>query len=393
MAASRCDSSMRDVFVTGATGFLGRQIARRLLVRPDVRRLYCLVRAQSEGEGRKRLLDSLGRVLSPDEMASFGDALVAVPGDLTSEGLGISSSLRAAIVRDCRVFLHCAADVRFNLDLDEARSRNLGGTKRVVELAMEAHTLERFDWVGTAFVAGKRRDRVWENDLNHQAGWKNSYEQSKYEAEVWLRAQGDELPLTVFRPSIIVGESTTGKTSNYGVLYWPVRVYARGWWRTVVGRPDTPIDVVPVDYVADAVVALSGPSQAVGGTYHLAAGPGGSLTIAELGLLLKDYFNGPNLRYIDKEFFMRWIRPFLDLFLWGKRGRVLKQGGRFFVPYFDGNPIFEVDRTQASLGPLGLHPPRVEHYITNLLDYCVATDFGRRAMPSIPGQIHSSTDT
>jgi hypothetical protein len=81
---------------------------------------------------------------------------------------------------------------------------------------------------------------------------------------------------------------------------------------------------------------------------------------------------------------MRWVRPVLDLFLWGQRGRVLKAGGRFFVPYFAGNPIFEVSETAAALRPFGLEPPRVETYMTALLDYCVATDFGR--LPDPPNE-------
>ena len=384
MAVSRCDGRVTEVFITGVTGFLGRQVALRLLRRPDVERLHCLVRASSQQEGRERLLRSLGRVAESEELAAHESSLVVLLGDLTVDGLGLVPEARQRVIQNCRTFVHCAADVRFNQDIEDARSRNLYGTQRVVRLAMEVHQLDRFDWVGTAFVAGKRRDLVGESQLQHAEGWKNSYEQSKYEAEMWLREQGDALPLSVFRPSIIVGESSTGRTSNYGVLYWPVQVYARGWWRTVVGRPDTPVDIVPVDFVADAIVALSGPKQPVGRTYHLAAGPDGSLTIDEIGRLLQHYFKGRPPRYIDADFFMRWLRPVLDLFLWGKRGRVLKQGGRFFVPYFAGNPSFEVESTHSALAAFGIEPPRVEAYMTTLLDYCVATDFGRKPPPALP---------
>jgi hypothetical protein len=133
-----------------------------------------------------------------------------------------------------------------------------------------------------------------------------------------------------------------------------------------------------VDYVADAIAALTSPGQPTGATYHLAAGPEGSLSVGEIAELLRTYFSGPPARYIDAEFFMRWVRPVLDLFLWGKRGRVLKQGGQFFVPYFSGNPIFDISQTEAALRPLGLVPPQVSDYMTTLLDFCVETDFGRQ---------------
>ena len=369
---------MTEVFITGVTGFLGRQVALRLLRRGDIRKLYCLVRASDTEAGEARLRKSLGRIATPAEVELLCGRVVALPGDLTAPNLGLDESTLGKVRGGCRVFLHCAADVRFNQSIDDARSRNLVGTQRVAQLALSADRVDRFDWVGTAFVAGRRRDRVSESELEHQSGWKNSYEQSKYEAELWLRTEASTLPLTVFRPSIIVGESNTGRTSSFGVLYWPVQIYARGWWRTVVGRADTPIDIVPVDYVADAIAALTGVGQPTGVTYHLAAGPEGSLSVGEIAELLRTYFSGPPARYIDAEFFMRWVRPLLHLFLWGKRGRVLKQGGRFFVPYFSGNPIFDISQTEAALRPLGLEPPQVGDYMTTLLDFCVETDFGRK---------------
>jgi len=370
-----------EAFITGVTGFLGRQVALRLLRRGDITRLYCLVRASDTAAGETRLRKSLGRVAPSEELDRLCRDVVAVPGDLTAPDLGLDESALAKVRADCRIFLHCAADVRFNQSMDDARSRNLIGTQRVAQLALSADQVERFDWVGTAFVAGRRRDRVSESELEHESGWKNSYEQSKYEAEIWLRTAAASLPLTVFRPSIIVGESNTGRTSSFGVLYWPVQIYARGWWRTVVGRADTPIDIVPVDYVADAIAALTSPGQPTGATYHLAAGPEGSLSVGEIAELLRVYFSGPPARYIDAEFFMRWVRPLLHLFLWGKRGRVLKQGGRFFVPYFSGNPTFDISQTEAALRPLGLEPPQVRDYMTTLLDFCVETDFGRKDPP------------
>ena len=378
---------MTDVFITGATGFLGRHVALGLLGRDDVESIYCLVRADDAAHGQERLLRSLARIVGAEEAARVATRCIAVPGDLTRDGLGLSSEDHARVTEHCSVFVHSAADVRFNQPLEEARARNVKGTQRVVALARAAHRLERFDWVGTAFVAGLRRDRVLESEIEHAAGWKNSYEQSKYEAEIWLREHGDDLPLTVFRPSVIVGESTTGRTSNFGMLYWPVQVYARGWWRTIVGRPDTPVDIVPVDFVAAAIVALSAPGQPVGETYHLAAGPEGSRTIAQIAATMQQYFSGRRPRYIDAAFFMRWVRPILDLFIWGKRGRVLKQGGRFFVPYFAGNPVFDVTVSHPRLAALGVDLPDVQDYMKTLLDYCVATDFGRRSLPEPTGAV------
>lgn len=378
---------MTEVFITGVTGFLGRHLAVRLLRRADVSRLWCLVRATDPEHGRDRLQRSLSRVVPPEEAEALASRLRPVVGDLTVEGLGLAPDDAEAIVTSCDHFLHAAADVRFNQGLEDARLRNVFGTEQVVAYARRASEhgqLKRLDWVGTAFVAGLRPGPVGEHELEHDAGWRNSYEQTKYEAEVWLRRNASDLPLTVFRPAIIVGESTTGATSNFGMLYWPVQIYARGWWRTVVGSPQTTVDLVPVDFVADAIDLLSRPEREPGGTFHLAAGVDGCRTIEQLAGLCQQHLGGKGAKYVDPRFFMRWVRPVLDLFLWGKRGRVLKEGGAFFVPYFTGQPTFDTTRAREALAAAGLEPPSVETYFSNLLDYCVRTDFGRNPPPTEP---------
>jgi len=369
------------VFITGVTGFLGRHVAARMLRRPDLDRLLCLVRCDGPEHGMERLLASLARVMPEAEAQALASRITPLPGDLCVDRLGLSPQDHELAVAGSTAILHCAADVRFNQDIEDARLRNVLGSQRVAELAREAHlkgVLKRFDWVGTAFVAGLRRDLAQEADLVHEQGWKNSYEQSKYEAELLLRGEYSDLPLTVLRPSVIVGESSTGETSNFGMLYWPVQLYARGWWRTVVGRPETPVDLVPVDFVADAIEFLTRDDKEPGGTYHLAAGPEGSLTIAELADICQQYFGGRPARYIEADTFYRWVRPVVDLFIWGKKRRVIQSGGRFFIPYFEGNPRFDISRASAALEGSGIAAPSVRDYMTVLLDYCVATDFGRK---------------
>ena len=387
---------MSVVFITGVTGFLGLHVAARMLRRGELTQLLCLVRCDDAEHGRHRILKSLAKVIPEDQMSALAAKLRALPGDLCKEGLGLSEEDRALLVSTATSVLHCAADVRFNQDLDDARLRNVFGSEQVAKLARDAlqqGSLQRFDWVGTAFVAGLRQDLVKEGDLEHDQGWKNSYEQSKYEAEQLLRGEFSDLPMTVFRPSVIVGESSTGATSNFGMLYWPVQLYARGWWRTVVGRPGTPVDLVPVDFVADAIEFLSRDDKPKEGTFHLAAGPEGTLTIAELAALCQEYFGGRPARYISPSAFFRWVRPVVDLFIWGKKRRVIQSGGRFFIPYFNGNPLFDITTSKAALQGSGIAAPSVRNYITVLFDYCVATDFGRvtegsnDAGPGAPGPV------
>ena len=306
----------------------------------------------------------------------------AVPGDLMKDRFGLEPSAWSDIAARTDGILHCAADVRFNRDLEESRAYNVFGTRQVVALAhasRDSGGLARFDYVSTTYVAGLRRDLVREDELVHDLGWKNPYEQTKYEAEVLLSEIAADLPLTVFRPSIIVGESTTGATTNFGMLYWPLRVYAQGWWRTIIGRPETPLDIVPVDFVADGIEALSRTDSPVGGNYHLAAGPDGILTIGRLAEITQSYFGGKGARYMSPKTFWRWGRPVADLFIWGRKRRIIREGGRFFIPYFDGNPLFDVTRSHGALADLGITAPKVSDYFEAVLDYCKKTNFGKQA--------------
>ena len=372
------------VFLTGVTGFVGRHVAARLLARPGCDSIDVLVRADSVQHGRERLLESLRHVVPEARAVALVERMEPVLGDLAQERFGLSLQAYGDLAERTDAILHGAANVRFDQTLDEARAHNVHGTHEAVRLAREAQRrggLQRFDWVGTAFVAGLRRDRVGELQLEHGAGWKNAYEQSKYEAELYLRREAADLPVTVFRPSIVVGESGSGATTNFGMLYWPIRLYTKGWWRTVVGSADTTVDIVPVDFVADALEALTRPDSPVGGVYHLTSGPDGAVTIAELVDLVREFFGGPPARYMDPAFFLRWVRPVVDLFLWGPRRRVLQQGGRFFIPYFSGNPLFENARAIDALAPFGIQPPRVREYFSVILDYCQKTDFGRLPAP------------
>lgn len=372
---------MSTIFVTGVTGFVGRYAAARILARRPEARLRCLVRAANVEEGRARLLASLAKAVGDEHAGGWAGRITPVVGDLLEPRLGLSETSWEEAADGVHQVLHAAADIRFDRDLAESRRYNVEGTRQILDFARTAAqggTLQRVDWVGTAFVAGLRRDTVAEDDLEHDQGWKNPYEQSKYEAEILLRAEAADLPWTILRPSIVVGDSTTGATSNFGMLYWPIQLYARGWWRTVVGRPDTPVDIVPVDFVADAMEALTREGMPTRTCYHLASGPEGALSIADFAAIAQRSFGGPAPRYVEPEFFLRWMRPLVDLVLWGKKRRVIRDGGRFFVPYFNGNPRFDTRRARAALEPLGIRPPKVADYVDTLLDYCKRTDFGRQ---------------
>jgi hypothetical protein len=176
----------------------------------------------------------------------------------------------------------------------------------------------------------------------------------------------------------VVGDSRTGSTTSFNVIYWPMKLYHRGWWRTVIGRRETTVDAVPVDFVGEAIAALVLDEGAAGQTFHLAAGPARQSTALEIADLTERLLQGPRVRWIDPDTFTRWIQPVLDPLLFTRRGRSIKRGGHIYLPYFSGNPSFDTSAADAALAPKGIAPMPVRDYFERLLRFAVDSDFGRR---------------
>ncbi len=303
--------------------------------------------------------------------------------DVTEPDLGLSETGVAWFAAPGSVHVvHGAAEVRFDLPLETMRKQNVQGTRHVVALAERLQAqgqLHRMDHVSTAYVAGDRNGTVLETEVDVGQAPRNAYEASKLESEVEVeQARLRGMDITIHRPSIIVGDSRSGRAASYKVLYWPMKVYARGRFRTVFGRPDCPVDVVPVDYVADALVFLMGSEEARGRTFHLAAGPEGQATIESLARVAQRIFERRPVRYIDPDFYLRWLRPIVRPILRLIRPDVAERGG-VFLPYLRNNPVFDVREAQALLEPAGIVAPPVQTYFERIMRYAQETDFGKQA--------------
>ena len=270
--------------------------------------------------------------------------------------------------------------MRFDLKLDEARKHNVDGTTRMLDLALRAAELgglERFAYVGTCYVAGDRTDVVKAEELDVGQGFRNSYEQTKLESEKLVRAHMDRLSIAIFRPSIIVGDSRTGETSSFNVIYWPVRVYARGWWPFFIGNPDAPADVVPINFVCDAMLHILDQDDCAGNCYPLAAGVDGCSTNGEMMKLAAHHFDQPLPEIIRPEEFTDEYRIEMYNRLSASQRAIIGQGIQY-LPYMSQNPFFDNTPTLEALAGTDLRPPRVDEYFANLFDFAKRTDWGRR---------------
>lgn len=361
------------IFVTGSTGFLGARLALELLDLHPEASLALLVRGKSGQSVRDRVAAFLPeRHMTRVEVFS---------GDVTLPDLGLSPQDYGHLAASVTRIIHSAATVRFDHSLEEAAQINVEGTRRILDLAARAPRLQALAYVGTAYVAGQRTGLIREDELDSGQGFRNTYEQTKCQAEALVRSRQASLPIVILRPSIIVGDSRTGVTTSFKMMYWPLKIYARRLWRTVPGNPGAVLDIVPVDYVSSATVRLAFDPAALGSTVHLCAGPRSSATIQQIARRASEYFGVPAPRYVNPALFFGAVRPILFLALWGRKRRILRDG-RAYRAYFSMRMQFDVSNAERLLAPHGLQPPPVMDYLDRLLRYCTDSDWGRKQVPA-----------
>jgi long-chain acyl-CoA synthetase len=366
------------VFLTGSSGFLGMELLARYLANTD-RKVYALIRARDDDQAAERLRHAARTVLP--EADRHAQRLEAVCGDVTQPELGLDTALRERLAAEVTDIVHSAASVSFSLPLDQARAINLEGTRRLLDFAERCHRLERFAHVSTAYVAGTHRGRFGEDDLERGQDFNNSYEHSKWEAEVEVRSRAHRLPVTVFRPSIVVGEADSGWTPAFNVIYGPLRAYSRGSLTAIPARRRAPADVVPVDYVADAIFELSARREAAGRTYTLAAGPA-ARSVGDLIDISAKAFGRRRAIALRPSLYKRTVHPLLLRRGSERRRRTIKRTEVFF-PYFDVRARFDTSAATEVLAPMGIVVPPLERYFDALVRFAEAADWGRRSLSRV----------
>jgi thioester reductase-like protein len=343
------------LLLTGATGFLGGELLVRLVEQTD-RDIVVLIRADDDAAATTRLARTLATLLPPEALSAAVPRVRAVAAHLDRPGLGLTPRAFDALAAQVDAVVHCAASVSFTLPFEEAWAINVGGTRAMLDLAARAGSgLERFVHVSTAYVAGDRPGPYRESEGDVGQRPRNTYEHTKLMAEQDVLAAG--LPGTsILRPSIVVGDSRTGWTPAFNVIYWPLRAFARGLFPVVPAAPDARVDIVPVDTVADALLTLAtAPAPAATGTFHVVAGD-----------------DAPTARRLTELAASAFDAPLPDFVAPGTAPEVEQRAGAF-LPYFRVPGVFRTDASSR----LGFIPPPLETYFTTLLRYADEARWGR----------------
>ncbi|MDH4069361.1 MAG: SDR family oxidoreductase [Ignavibacteria bacterium] len=370
-------------FITGGTGLVGTNLIPRLLRAYPDSTITLMVRGDGQDAVDFRVRAIADRLAGEEQMPDIHKRLSGIPGDVSLDHCGLSQNQRQEIIRRTTHIIHGAATIRFDHPIEEARAINCGGTRRLLAIARicsERGTLERFVYIGTSSVSGQRGGAIFENELEMGQRFFNTYEQSKMESERIVRDQFDRIPCTIFRPSIIIGDSRTGRTSSFNVIYIPLRLVQKGMLTFVPGKPETTLDLVPIDWVDDAMVHIMRQPGSVSGVYHITAGPERAAPLGEVVRGAVDYFDKhtPLNRKRTIEFISR---DEFEKRRAGMRGREEALMGQLdtLLPYVSVDRLFDSRNADALLSGSGIEFPRYGSYAERILGYCVASNWGRAA--------------
>jgi thioester reductase-like protein len=258
----------RTVLFTGFPGFLGTELLPRVLRRDPEAVAVCLIQSVFRELAERRVED----LVAGD--GAFAGRIELIEGDITRADLGFGDAYDDLAARTTEVF-HLAAVYDLEVPRDLGMRVNVDGTRHVVAFCRACPDLERLQYVSTCYVSGRFPGIFRETDLVKGQRFNNFYEETKYLAEVIVsEAMEDGLPATIYRPSVVGGDSVTGATQKYDGPYFILRWLLKQRGVAVmptVGDPDGyRFNVVPRDYVVDAIDALAADASGVGATYALA---------------------------------------------------------------------------------------------------------------------------
>jgi thioester reductase-like protein len=337
------------IFLTGSTGYIGAHVASNLLT-DHSDSLNLLVRAKNVQEGRVRLWRSLQLHMDFARFEGLLNSRIQIfLGDLTDAKFGLDADNYQRLVQTTDSVIHCAASLNRKSE-KSCLNVNLRGTLEVVQLAMRArdnHGLRRFSHVSTVAVAGQRSNELIEEDT--AIDWGRSdydpYARTKKFCEHMVGQLLADVRRTIFRPSIVLGDSRRPETNQFDMVR--AFVFLAGL-PALPFRPADQIDIVPVDYVADAIVTLHQKAKPAHETYHLSSGTDSETFVQLTDALAKSQGKrGP-------VFVPALERPSSKM-VDALAGRAGKIGGlatllKVFLPYLVWNTVFDNSRVVAEMG-------------------------------------------
>lgn len=341
--------------MTGFPGFIANRLLERL-ARYDCR-FILLVQPSLVSRAR----DEVARIARLTDKPI--DEFELVEGDITHAELGLTPPNFARVLEETTRVFHLAAIYDLAVARQLALHVNMVGTMHVLQVARLMPNLRHFHYVSTCYVAGKREGVIFETELHHEAGYRNFYEESKYLAETQVEALKAELPITIHRPAVVCGDSKTGETAKYDGVYYLIH-YLLSWPNVLslinIGNHEVSLNLVPVDFVVDAMAALAFDERAIGKTVQLA--DPSPLTTNQLFNSIARAINGKRSRITAPA---TWVRFFLML----PPSPKITGLPHHAVPYFFVKQLYDSSQARQLLAAHGIQCPLFESYVENIVTF------------------------
>jgi len=252
---------IKTIVLTGGTGVFGKFLVNDLLKTNS--KIILLVRADSQAQANDRA-KKLFKASTP-----LPNRVTILKCDMTQENLGVTSDNYKVLRQNTTHILHAAASTRFNLPIEEARRNNVETTESLLSFARDCENLEKFGFVSTAFVAGKRSGIMLEGEFEHNEGFLNTYEESKYEAEMLVRSKIKELPIVIFRPSLIITPFKKSDTSPVNALTLGMFLARKGFLPILPGNENNKLDIIEGTIASKVIIQIFLKDKLHHLTYHV----------------------------------------------------------------------------------------------------------------------------
>jgi thioester reductase-like protein len=342
-------------FITGFPGFIANRLLERLarkecdfilLVQPSL-----VTRAREEID---RIASLTGRSVGEFQF---------IEGDIAEPNLALNARDLELVQQEATRVFHLAAVYDLAVPEDVAMRVNVGGTRNVIALTRSLPHLKQFHHVSTCYVAGKREGVILESELRHEAGYRNFYEESKYLSELEVDSARSDLPVTIYRPSVVCGDSQTGETGKYDGVYFLIH-YLLKWPSLLsminIGNHKVSLNLVPVDFVVDAMAALAFDERAIGKTLQLA--DPAPLTTNQLFNTIARSIDGHKSKITAPA---KLVRFFLML----PPSPRITGLPHHAVPYFFVRQLYDTTQAGELLAAHGIQCPPFESYVDRIVDF------------------------
>lgn len=343
------------IFLTGFPGFIAGRLVR-LLSAEGARFLLLVQPAFME-----RAREDVARISAETNQPADNFRLLA--GDITQPDLGLQPADLAMAQTETTVLFHLAAIYDLAVARQPAMRVNVEGTRNTNAFALTLSALRHYHYVSTCYVAGLRTGVILETELRHEAGFRNYYEETKYLAELEVEQLKAQLPLTIHRPSVVCGDSRTGETQKYDGIYYLILYLLRSprlLSLINIGNRQVRFNLVPVDFVIEAMARLVRDERAIGATLQLADPQ--PLTTGELFDTIATAIagRGSHLRIP-----VSLVRHSLSL----PFSQKLTGLPRAAVPYFFLSQTYDTTRARQLLEPHNVSCPPFPSYVSSLVRF------------------------